>query len=64
MYSEPDIERLLKLDTSGLKLKDSLIFCPDCDWQAPEPNIGMRSVCPECKGWVYLKVVDQELLDL
>ena len=64
MYFEPDRERLSKLNTFGLKIGDSLLFCPICDYQAPEPNIGMKAICPMCKHGLHITKVDQELLDL
>jgi ssDNA-binding Zn-finger/Zn-ribbon topoisomerase 1 len=63
MYIPPDKNRLSKLDLSKAKLRDSILFCPKCNWQSEPNNIGMKPICPECGKWLQITTVDQDLFD-
>lgn len=56
MWLVPNYERLKKLKVEGLDPGDSILFCPNCDFQIV--NAGMKPECPNCKH--RLHVVEYE----
>lgn len=66
MYQdEPDKNLLSRLDVKGVKVGDTIIFCPKCLWQAVNAAVA-NNVCPQCciKQQLHMSKVDQELIDL
>lgn len=64
MYINPNKKLLNKLDLTGFKVGDVILFC-ECLWQTHEPGIGMKNECPNCrkKGLEMCKI-DNELIKL
>lgn len=44
IHIPPDKERLGKLDLTGIKIGDTILFCPKCDFQIV--NAGLKVECP------------------
>lgn len=63
MDIRPDLPRLSILCLLGFKLGETVLFCPDCKWQAFEHQ-GMRPVCPDCGANLHYAKVDPELVEL
>jgi hypothetical protein len=63
MDTKPDLPRLRDLCLLGFKLGDTVLYCPDCMWQAFEHQ-GMRPVCPDCGANLHYAKVDPELVEL
>lgn len=63
MHVEPNRERISRLNLSNFKLKQEILFCPECVWQSQEP-IGMSNECPSCKSKLNICRVDKELIEL
>ena len=63
MDTRPNLGRLYVLDLTGFKLGESVLFCPQCTWQATEP-VGMKPVCPKCTSPLHSVRVDETLIRL
>ena len=65
MYIEPDEDLLSKLDVTGFKVGDVILFCSECLWQTHQPGIGIPNQCPIClKRGLSLSEVSQDLIIL
>jgi acid phosphatase class B len=62
VYLAPDPDRLKNLIISKDDIGKTILFCPECFWQAS--NVGMKPYCPECRGYLHLTCVDSELVEL
>lgn len=64
MNVSPNIPRLSKLDVSGFKIGETVLFCSSCDWQAFRIQVQVNE-CPRCgEHGLSLSRIDQELIDL
>ena len=63
MDMQATCDRLSKLNLTGFKIGDQILFCRECAWQAPEP-LAMKPICPDCGVSLMVAVVSQELVDM
>ncbi len=62
MHMEVNRDRQLKFNIDGIEIGDTIIFCPNCDFQATQT--GMKPLCPKCKEALHLTTLSHELVDL
>jgi hypothetical protein len=57
-------DRLKCLSLLAFNIGQSILFCPECIWQAEGPGIAMGPICPDCGARLHLITVDDELISM